>query len=126
MKHWERDDYQVCWNVEPRDLDLLKHLGQICFPMHLNGKICIVNILNLLKQNSYKLLDMFKSMRHTNAINKLQRSRSTFDLSARSLVLDSRLRNKKYTNGFGHVIKVAAMPIYDKTALRKFSPEPEG
>ena len=84
------------------------------------------------------------------AISKFQRSRLTFDLSAKSLILESHQYIKTafsqticpielkfhvktpydklakiYTKYFGHVTKMAATPIYGKNPL-KSSPQPEG
>ena len=33
---------------------------------------------------------------------------------------------KIYTNGLGHMTRMAAMPIYDKTHLKSSCPEPVG
>ena len=86
------------------------------------------------------------------AINKFQRSRLTFDLSAKvahigvtsiyqKLVFSETIRQielnlyrktpydklaKIYTNCSGHMTKMANMPIYCKNALTKSSRELEG
>ena len=77
------------------------------------------------------------------AINKFQRSRLTFDLSAKLLILESHQYIKTvfseiiglielkfhmktpynklakiYTNCFGHLTKMADMPIYGKNPLK--------
>ena len=75
------------------------------------------------------------------AINKLQMSRLTFDLSAKELILESHQYIKTkfsqkpldqlssnfiwrlakiYANWFGHMTKMADMPIYDKNPLKIF------
>ena len=79
------------------------------------------------------------------AINKFQRSRLTFDLSAKSLILESHQYIKTvfsqnfdpielkfhvktpydklakiYTKYFGHMTKMAATPIYGKNTLKIF------
>ena len=80
------------------------------------------------------------------ALNKLQRSRLTFDLSAKGLILESHQYIKTvfsetigpielkfhmktsynklakiYANWFGHMTKMADMPIYGKNPLKIFS-----
>ena len=76
------------------------------------------------------------------AINKFQRSRLTFDLSAKLLILESHqydivfsqtigpielkfhvktLYAKIYTKYFGHMTKMTTMPIYGKNPLKIFS-----
>ena len=77
------------------------------------------------------------------AINKFQRSRLTFDLLAKLLILESHQYIKTvfsktigqiqiscedsyaklakiYTKYFGHMTKMAAMPIYGKNPLKVF------
>ena len=86
------------------------------------------------------------------AINKLQRSRLTFTLSAKvnHIVVSSKYLNivfsqtvspielkfhvktaydklaKIYAKYFGHMTKMAPTPIYGKNLLKSSSPEPEG
>ena len=77
------------------------------------------------------------------AINKFQRSRLTFDLSAKALIPINRLKHsfsqtispielkfhvkipyakltKIFTKDFGHMTKMAATPIYGKNSLKIF------
>ena len=78
------------------------------------------------------------------AINKFHRSRLAFDLSAKSLILESHQQtigpiepkfhvntpfanlDKIYTPYFGHMTKTTAMAIYVKNPLKSSSPEPVG
>ena len=88
------------------------------------------------------------------AINKFQRSRLTFDLSPKWLILESHQYIKTklvfspkticpielkfhvktpyaklakiYSKYFGHMTKMSAMPIYGENPLKPSSPEPEG
>ena len=73
-------------------------------------------------------------LKNRNIISKIKRSKVT-DYAA--LILDQlnsifdmeipiECGNKSFSNGPGHMTKMVTTPIYGKTLLNSFSPEPEG
>ena len=113
--------------------------------MHLNGKISEKLIFWKTVEGLVIILPWYIQHNETIAINKFQRSRLTFDLSAKSLILEShqyintvfsqtigpiKLKfhvktpyDKSaiiYAKYFGHMTKMTPTPIYGKNPLKIF------
>ena len=120
--------------------------GQICFLMHLNGKVCEKLIFLLTVEAKVIILTWYVKTNETMAINKFQRSRLTFALSAKvaHIGVPSTYSNKVFsettkpieikihmttpydwlakicTNCYGHMTKIATKPIYGKNYFNIF------